>query len=223
MRAKSFSHWRVAPCAPRAGRVCRTSERVAAPTASAPADAHRPGRRAPTPTTRRRFWSQGTHGEKNVAIIRAMSRRPPAPASESGFGTAQRVPRLRISQRSGAPEAPPRQRTRKGRAPPTKYAAPPLAFRAPPEESATLDDLSAALTDGKAFRARQNDARVTAGGTKWPASGNNTFFSPKRPGCGIVTPSHLETFPIRSKFLCPLPARMGWKRFQEAPTRSGPE
>lgn len=159
MRAKSFSHWRVAPCAPRAGRVCRTSERVAAPTASAPADAHRPGRRAPTPTTRRRFWSQGTHGEKNVAIIRAMSRRPPAPASESGFGTAQRVPRLRISQRSGAPEAPPRQRTRKGRAPPTKYAAPPLAFRAPPEESATLDDLS--TTSRRPSRMARRSERAT--------------------------------------------------------------
>ena len=67
-----------------------------------------------------------------------------------------------------------------------------------------LDDLSAALTDGKAFRARHNDTRMAAGGTKWPASGNNTFFSPMRPGCGIVTASHLETFPIRSKFLCPL-------------------
>ena len=67
-----------------------------------------------------------------------------------------------------------------------------------------LDDLSAALTDGKAFRARHNDMRMAANGVNCPASGNNTFFSPKRPGCGIVTPSHLETFPIRSKFLRPL-------------------
>ena len=220
MRAKSFSHWRVAPCAPRAGASAVHAKELQhrrpppTPTSPTPDDAHHHRRRAPPPTTRTAPDDASPLLEPGHAWREDRCDYPSHVTASAGAGLGERL-RNRPARAAAkniatqrSPRGPSTPADTEGTCPAHKICSAPSRLPCPTRgirnARRPLDDLSAALTDGKAFRARHNDMRMAANGVNCPASGNNTFFSPKRPGCGIVTPSHLETFPIRSKFLRPL-------------------